>query len=76
MALPVETKKKEQIYNKVSHELQAHSYQCKICGRKEIIRFDKDRRLCSHCGHYIYKSEELERQYKFKENLMKEMRNI
>lgn len=74
MALPVENYHREKIYNKVSDTLQKHSYQCKNCGRKEVIRFDMDRRLCSHCGHYIYKSDELERQYKFKENLMKEIR--
>lgn len=74
MAIAIETKKREDEYNRLSHILQSCSYQCKRCGRKEVIRHNLDRRLCSHCGHYIYKSEELENQYKFKEKLMKEMR--
>lgn len=51
--------------------ISAHKYQCKLCGRKEIIGAQRDRVICSHCGHYIYKSEELEFKYKMLEAIKK-----
>lgn len=61
-------------YQRLMDNVQKNSYQCKNCGRKEIIRPTRDRKICSHCGNYIYKSEKIEKKYKFIENLRKEMR--
>lgn len=61
-------------YKRLMNNVLNNSYQCKICGRKEIIRPTCDRKICSHCGNYIYKSEKIEKKYKFMENLKKEMR--
>ena len=58
-------------YQKLVDALAPHKYQCKICGRKEYIGVKRDRALCSHCGHYIYKSEALEFKYKVEEALRK-----
>lgn len=54
----------------VSNVISKHKYQCKHCGRKEVIRFDQDKKICTHCGNYIFKNEKEE--FKFKmERLMK-----
>jgi len=49
---------------RVNDLFQENMYQCKKCGRKEIIRFDKGKKLCSHCGNYIFKNDKEE--FKFK----------
>lgn len=58
---------------KLQNFLQGHKYQCKLCGRKEIIiRVDKC--LCSHCGYYIYKDENEYNKYLFKLRLRRELK--
>lgn len=49
------------------------TYICK-CGKRVLIS-KQDRALCSECGHWVYKTPELEFKYKLKENLIKERRN-
>lgn len=56
-------------YDDYCNTLAVSKYQCKNCGRKEIIKFNEDRKLCTWCGHYIYKNEILENKYNFK-NIM------
>lgn len=34
-----------------------HSYKCKKCGRKELIRFNCNKIICTHCHNYIFKTE-------------------
>ena len=51
--------------------LTPHTYQCKHCGRKRIIKINQDRVLCDHCGHYVYKSDKIEFRYKCMEALKK-----
>ena len=62
---------KEKDLKKYLDALVPYTYQCKICGRKRIIRYNEDRTLCDHCGHYIYKSDKIEFRYKCMEALKK-----
>lgn len=64
-----------QRYQMLAKNISDNSYPCEFCGHKEIIRFDQDRRLCSYCNHYIYKSEELKEKYKFMEKMRGAMRD-
>ena len=58
----------------ISRTIQQHKYQCENCGRKEVIRADMDRKICTHCGHYIYKSQEIKYKYKFMEKIKEELK--
>lgn len=49
--------------------VQKHQYQCKNCGRKEVIRFDRDKTICSHCHKYVFKNEEDEKKYEFAQKM-------
>lgn len=54
--------------------IQQHLYQCKNCGRKEVIRFDCDKTVCSHCKHYIFKNPLDEFKYRIKEQITRKER--
>lgn len=41
---------------------------CK-CSHSILFTGRKDRLLCSHCGHYVYKDKQTELRYKLKEIL-------
>lgn len=43
-----------------------HKYQCKVCGRKEIMTKKVEKCICSHCHRYIYKDAEEYKKYLFK----------
>lgn len=58
----------------LSDNVASHSYLCKHCGKKEIIRYNHDRVICSHCHHWVYKNDEIEEQYKFREKMYSVMR--
>lgn len=45
--------------------------QCKKCGHKEIFVKGVERKLCSYCGNYIYKNNEIEFKYKLRESIRK-----
>ena len=37
------------------------------CGHSFIIPNYVDRLICNHCGNYVYRTEEIKKQYKFKD---------
>lgn len=41
----------------ISDIVAMHSYKCKKCGHKELIRFNSNKTICSHCHNYIFKTE-------------------
>lgn len=43
--------------DKYYNEISKQKYQCKKCGRKQIIPAYVDKLVCSWCGHYVYKSD-------------------
>ena len=55
---------------KVSDVLINYTYQCKKCGRKELIRYNENNTLCTHCGNLIFKKDIDEYKYRM-EKLMK-----
>lgn len=61
-------------FKTLSNNIATHSYVCRHCGKKEIIRYNYNRVICSHCHHWVYKSPEIEKQYKFKEKMYAIMR--
>lgn len=44
--------------------------ECK-CGKRTNIQARKDRVICDWCGHWIYRTPQLEFKYKLKERLKK-----
>ena len=54
---------------KYSSAIASIKYQCKNCGRKMLITRGKEKVICDHCGHLVYKNEEAE----FKDKLKKEI---
>ena len=64
-----------QKYQTLAKNISENSYACENCGHKEIIRFDQERRLCTYCKHYIYKSEEIKEKYKFMEKMRGAIKN-
>ena len=65
---------KDKRYKDVSDTIDKHKYRCEHCGRREVIRADMDRKICTHCGHYIYKSQEIKYKYKFMEKIKEELK--
>ena len=63
--------KKEKEYSMFTTNISPYQRQCKNCGRKRIVKMGRDRVLCDWCGHYIYKSDEIEFKYKMMEAIRK-----
>ena len=55
-------------YKRLTDELEKVTYKCK-CGHKEVIPKWLDKKNCSWCGRYIFKSKEDEDKYRIKEIL-------
>lgn len=55
--------------NDISNTLAPYKYKCKWCGRKEYIRYNEEKTLCTHCGRYVYKDEDKANKYYFAEQL-------
>lgn len=51
---------------KYTSNLSEHMYQCEKCGRKEIIRAGETKKLCTHCGNYIFKTKKDEFIYRMR----------
>ena len=49
-------------------KIQEYMVKCK-CSHTLLFTGIKDRLLCSHCGHYVYKDKKTEMKYKIKEKL-------
>ena len=45
----------------------AESIKCKNCGHSMI--FESDRKLCTYCGHWVYKNDKVEFEYNLKKIL-------
>lgn len=39
------------------------------CGHKEVISSTEDKKLCSWCGHYVFKDKKSEFKYRVKEKM-------
>lgn len=50
---------------KYSNEINKLKVQCEICGRKQTFPVWVDKQVCDWCGHYVYRTKEIE----FKEKL-------
>lgn len=61
---------------KYTSNLADIKYQCKKCGRKEVIGKNQEKKLCTHCGHYIFKNDLDEFKYRMKEGLKSEKNKI
>ena len=59
--------------DKILEEYSKHKVYCKKCGHPVLfLPFEnKEKKICSWCGHYIYLNEKIE----FKEKLKKVMGN-
>lgn len=54
----------------VRDQNKIHDYMVKCkCSHTMLFTGSKDRLLCSHCGHYVYKDKKTEMKYKIKEKL-------
>lgn len=48
---------------------------CKHCGHTKAIPSFVDKVICSWCKHYIFRNDEIESKYRFKEKILKEIKN-
>lgn len=55
-------------YERMTDEYDKVKYMCK-CGHREIIPKWLDKKLCSWCGRYIFKSKKDEFKYKMQEKM-------
>lgn len=55
-------------YDRMTNELDKVKYECK-CGHKEVITSTEDKKICSWCGHYIFKDKKVEFKYRVKERI-------
>lgn len=62
------TKKTRQEQIKLDNERANFIVKCK-CGHS-ITMVDTDRTICTHCGHWIYRTPGLEFKYKLKEKMI------
>ena len=49
-------------WRKETEERDKHKYYCE-CGHSVIIPYNKDKKMCSWCKHWVYKKEKDERRY-------------
>ena len=54
-------------YERMTDEYDKVKYQCKNCGHKEIIPYNENKKLCSWCHTYIFKTNQEEFKYRIKE---------
>ena len=62
---------KHKTYNEIIKEhdtFQNYVVKCK-CSHSVLFTGVKDRILCTHCGHYVYKDKKTELKYKLKEKM-------
>lgn len=57
-----------QEYKRMADELSKVTYKC-ACGHKEVIPSAEDKKLCSWCGHYVFKDKKDEFRYRVKEKI-------
>lgn len=50
--------------------LSENTVYCPYCNHS-ITMINKDRKLCTQCGHYVYKNQKSEFKYKLKEMMSK-----
>ena len=53
---------------KLDDEIATLKVKCKHCGHTMPIVFT-DRTICTHCGYWVYKTPQLEFEYKLKEKM-------
>lgn len=49
---------------------------CVNCGRKQPIRYDKDRVMCTWCKHYIFRTEKEYYDYYNRQKFRKQLRRV
>lgn len=56
-------------------ELQKYRVKCK-CGHTNYIANKTNKCICSHCHNLVFKDKKTEFEYRLKQNLIKEKRNL
>lgn len=61
---------------KMSSYAADNTYICK-CGCRTIIypMEKRERKICRHCGYYVYKDAEKQKQYDFKIKMLERLKN-
>ena len=55
---------------KIDNELALLKIKCEHCGHTMSL-IKKDRKICTHCGHWVYRTPEAKFKYKLKEKMIK-----
>ena len=55
---------------KVDEERARAKVYCPNCGHSLLLG-DKDKKICSHCNHYVFRDEETEKKYRIMEKINK-----
>lgn len=53
---------------KYADQISKATVYCK-CGHGSVFSIQTDRIICSYCGHYVYRTPQLEFEYKLKEKM-------
>lgn len=70
------TSKKNEDIDKLHNKAASYTYICKCSHRIVIYPFEKkERKLCKHCGYYVYTDPEKQKQYDFKKEMTKRLKN-
>ena len=56
---------------KLSSERVCAKILCPNCGHSMLLG-RKDKKICTHCGHYVFKDAATEFQYRMREKILKE----
>lgn len=49
---------------------------CKHCGHTQAIDNSQDKIICKWCKNYIFRNDDIEEKYRFREKLFRERRKI
>ena len=62
--------------DKLHSKAADYTYTCKCSHRVVIYPFEKkERKLCNHCGYYVYTDAKKQKQYDFKIEMQERLRN-
>lgn len=63
----------KQIAILLNHQTNSRK-KCKVCGHGRLLG-KRDKVICTHCGHYIFKDDTTEFNYRLNESMIKANKN-
>lgn len=57
--------------DRMFQEMSKHRKKCKHCGHSSVIPVYVDKKVCSWCGNYVFRTDEIEFKFRLEEKLKK-----